>query len=419
MDVLNSQHAETADPEIGSAVPPRTQLLLLCVRVHAGTSPQEELLKFLVHNKMLPSRRRLSWQEVIPLALNHHLLPFLYKTLKDVQRASDEEIVPHSVIAKLRDMYMAAAAHNVCHVEALHDIQTYLLVNGIAAIPLKGALLADMAFDSTSMRQFEDIDLVIERRSLLSAIALLKDEGYTVERPPPATHPAAYAATYQDWMLTDREHGLCLDIKPSVISRAIASNRCTASLVQSACAYPIDGNRTIVAPTPEAMLLIVCMHGVHETWAKLSQVADVAGMIRSTGISPKTLIALARDWRQVRALCVGLELSRLLIGVVLPDEATELIRTDAVARRLANDSAKELCSASHVLKTPSRVKWRMERQSRDSLRDAIRCGWRQFFTPTSLDLEWVRLPQALFPLYPLVRLARLTVGSMRHPGPHA
>jgi len=405
MDALNNQ--------------PELQLLLLCMRVCTGTTPLEDLTAFLAGSGDSRSKTHVGWHKVVPLALNHHVFPFLYKALKQARRALPENTAMLSFVSGLRDTYMAVAAQNVRNTEALLLLQQFLADNHVVAIPIKGAVLAEMAFDSISMRQFNDIDLVIEKTKLLRAIALLKDKGYTVERPPPSTHPAAYAATYQDWILTDRSQGMCLDIKPAVVSRTIADNRCIRSLLHAACPCPIDSTRTILAPTPEAMLLIVCMHGVHETWAKLSQVADVAGMIRSAGISPKKLIALARDWHQVRALCVGLELARLLIGVSLPDEVTALIRTDAVARRLANDSAKELCSASHVFETPSRVKWRMERQSRDSLCDAIRCGLRQFLTPTSLDLEWVRLPQALFPLYPLVRLARLAAGSLHHPGAHS
>jgi hypothetical protein len=110
---------------------------------------------------------------------------------------------------------------------------------------------------------------------------------------------------------------------------------------------------------------------------------------------------------------MGLGLCSELIGIILPKEIQQRINKATSIKQLVHETIAELLAAKHNFKPESKVKWRMERKTRDSFIDKIRCGLRQALTPTTLDIEWIRMPQRLFFIYPLIRLARLTISTTR------
>ena len=162
-----------------------------------------------------------------------------------------------------------------------------------------------------------------------------------------------------------------------------------------------------LAPTPEAMLLVVCMHGAHEEWTKLSQVADATGLVQTPGLDWELVLRTARRWKQTRALLIGLDVCRQLVGVELPSEVSASITRDGAARRLADTVVHEFLSPRHNATTHTRAKWRFERQSRDNVVDRIQCLIRQALTPSVVELNLVRLPPWLWWFYLLLRPCRL------------
>ncbi len=386
---------------------PETQLLLLCCRIYTNTISTEELTTFI-------STHKIQWHTIIPLALNHHLLPIAYQSLKKVARESQTDLIPSDIINELRYLYMRIVAQNVRLTESLHQISTILEKVKIPVLSIKGPVLASQAFGSISLRLFSDLDLIIPSKDILQAIDVLEADGFQMERPSTQTNRNAYLKTQQDWLLASDDKKIILDIKPSLISHTISSPALTKKLFLISKTVSGTDIRNLPAPNTEIMLLLVCMHGTHETWTKLSQVMDVCGLVQAGKIDWSMLFKTAQQWGQSRSLLMGLSICSELIGIVLPQEIRKKIDKDTKIQKLAQETITELLSAAHKFKPHSKDKWDMERKTRDSFIAKIRCGLRQILTPTSLDIEWAKLPHSLFFMYPLIRLARLAVSTTRY-----
>lgn len=376
---------------------PETHLLLLCCRHHAKTISTEQLSTFISTNKI-------KWHTLIPLSLNHHLLPIAYKSLKKTD-------IPNDIMRNLRQIYMQIVAQNVQLTESLHKITNKLIKANIPTLSIKGPVLASQAFGSISLRLFSDLDLIVPQKHFLQAIDLLTKNEFQVKCPSPKIDRKLYLKTQQEWILVDANHKIIIDIKPTLISHTISPLSLTKKLFDISNTVTNPEIRNITAPNAEIMLLIVCMHGVHAKWAKLSQVIDTCGLIQSNDIDWESLLETAKKWGQTRSLLMGLALCSELIKIDLPKEIRQKLEKEPKIQTLVQETITELLSPKHNFDPGPKEKWKLERQTRDSFTDKIAAGLRQTTTLSPKDIEWIPLPKPLFFLYPIVRLARLTLST--------
>jgi hypothetical protein len=90
----------------------------------------------------------------------------------------------------------------------------------------------------------------------------------------------------------------------------------------------------------------------------------------------------------------------------LPDAAEEMIASDPAAPVLGQEFAARLRRAA-TYDFESAEYFRLILKLRERSGDRWRYLWRLFWTPGEGDLAALRLPEALFPLYRVVRMARL------------
>jgi hypothetical protein len=96
-----------------------------------------------------------------------------------------------------------------------------------------------------------------------------------------------------------------------------------------------------------------------------------------------------------------------LLHAQLPGPAEEMIATDPQVPALGREFAERLTrGASYDFE--STEYFRLILKLRERRGDRWRYLWRLFWTPGVGDIAAVRLPEALFPLYRIVRMGRLT-----------
>lgn len=391
---------------------PEMELLCRCAApsgtARTGTEPPD----FRDPEMRLPDRlREIDWPKFMELATNHHVLPLVYRTLKS------EPFLPAAVHASLRAAHLSIAAYNVRAMGLLHRLQHLMESLGVQLIPIKGPALALLAHGDVALRQFEDLDLIVRREDLLRAVEGLERDGYGLRELAASTNRARYLATLQNWSM-EKPGSPPLDLKPVLISHALAGPASAAFMASACRRLPIDGRRVLWAPGPEAMLLAVCLDGANEMWFKLSSVADVGALLAAHA---------DRDWHgflgeaarmgQRRSLLVGAGLAEELLGCELPPAFRECDRRDPVARRLARQAAERLRALAPRHSCVARQTG-FALQTRERLRDRLRFLVRLLFVPGAFEFAALPLPGALFPLYSLGRPLRLAWDVLVRKGRH-
>ncbi len=344
----------------------------------------------------------IAWTRLLELATNHHVIPLVHRSLKAAVRRR-AGIVPPEYVEYLHRTTLTIAAHNLRASVALERLQQGLAAEGIRLIPVKGPALAVLAHGKTSLRQFEDLDLLVCREDLLRAVAFLEREGYALRELPPGIDRKRYLSTLQDWAL-HKPGAPPLDLKPVLISHTLSGPE-TTRYMQGACrGLDLGDGRMLEAPGPEAMLLAVCLDGANEMWMKLSAVADTGHLISAFPDADwGGLLRDAARFGHRRSVLVGAQVAEILLGPFLPAAFREA--ADAASWRLAEQAAARLVHQAPRHTAIARQMWFAWR-TRDRWRDRARLAARLLFVPG--PYEWNAMPSPfLLPLHAFVRPLRL------------
>ena len=158
----------------------------------------------------------------------------------------------------------------------------------------------------------------------------------------------------------------------------------------------------------EDNLLVLCLHAAKHLWMRLIWLTDIAQTLRSEApaIDPTQVLAPARTLGIVRILGVTFWLIRNLLREEIPAWAEKTIASDPTVPALGQAFAERLATSA-TYDFESTEYFRLILKLRERPADRARYLWRLLSTPGQGDLDVIHLPEPLFPLYRVVRLARL------------
>jgi hypothetical protein len=165
--------------------------------------------------------------------------------------------------------------------------------------------------------------------------------------------------------------------------------------------------RTVLAFTPEDLLVYLCEHGAEHSWIRLEWLVAVAELVRSGQVG---------DWERVTRWARELGTTRRVRAALLL--ANELCGVDVSAASVGHDRSAHAANeivVGRLLADPFRsLETPAERFRYLFLTDPtpvarLRRCWTTALTPSAADVEALPLPKALFPLYGAVRPIRLAV----------
>ncbi len=123
--------------------------------------------------------RPADWPEFAELVAYHEVAPLIWASLRDYPSHLPPELALH-----WKERYYLTAVLNDARLSELHAICRDLARHAIRPIVLKGMALAPTVYASIALRAMGDTDLLVRRRDLAVAWAVLSARGYLV---PPAS----------------------------------------------------------------------------------------------------------------------------------------------------------------------------------------------------------------------------------------
>ncbi len=173
------------------------------------------------------------------------------------------------------------------------------------------------------------------------------------------------------------------------------------------------GNRSVVALSPEDLLLSLGVHAAKHAWIRLCWLRDVAGVVQSTALNWACVWQEARRLGIERILTINLRLANMLLGAGASQSEQQRDHPEIIA--ISDRIAAEMPSAEEY-STESLEYFRLMLRLRERRSDRVRFALRLLFTPSVGEWSVVRLPGPLFPLYRLIRLFRVAARFLRMGG---
>jgi hypothetical protein len=340
------------------------------------------------------------WQEFMRLAEHHGIIPLAARNLMEHARG-----LPEGIDATLRSSYELNLKRGLWFAAELGRIVRNFDLQGLPVMPFKGPVLAQSVYGDPGLRSFSDLDLMISSADFERAKHTLAEIGY---RPAKQLRPAVA----RFWLRNGYEQSFdgaagknLVELQWALLPHFYAVDLNVEDLL-ARCGYSGVGGCQMRSLSPEDSVIVLSLHAAKHLWGRLIWLVDIAETLRIKTIDYESVLLLAQDIGVSRILGVTFWLVKNLLQADLPEAAEKMIAADSSVPVLGQEFAARM-ARSATYDFASTQYFRLILKLRERRSDRLRYLWRLLCTPGESDIAVLRLPEALFPLYRVVRMARL------------
>jgi hypothetical protein len=382
------------NPALRSSNCPEKQLLALCARTRQTGEQRQEVLNIL--------SGRVDWDYLISESLESSVTPLLQRQLLSLA----PESVPIVFQEKLKSIGRSIALRGMFLTAELLRVLDAFKQKGIRAIPYKGPVLAAQAYGDFTLREFEDLDIIVPQLDLPAAHAIVVSFGYKPKYDWILAPDAAAALVPGEYNYRDIPRSAMIELHTERTLRHFPRVPDVVSFLPALVPVKL-AEREVPTFAPEELLTLLCIHGSKDFWERLSWIADVSELVqRYTAFDWDRAMQFAESQRALRMVHLGLALAIAIFDTPLLSEIEAQVTCDRIASEIASGIAHRLLSRPfHTLN--GRERFRFRRNMQEGVFEGWRYATRLAIVPAEEDWEMVRLPPALAPLYVVLRPIRL------------
>jgi hypothetical protein len=364
-----------------------------------ATSLADPLESDLVRMRAL-LERKVDWEAVLRLADDHGTSSLVHHSLSRL-----DDMVPSSAMAALRERHERNIRKSLVLAREMIRILDCLDALGIKAIPYKGLALSEVYYGDMALRQSGDIDLFVRRSDVTRIKKAVCPLGYTTRVPVPEEAEEDYFESGYECAFDSPAGKNLLELQWALQPRFYAVDYDMEGLFERAVTVTVAG-RPVKTPSPEDLLLVLSVHAAKHVWGRLIWLCDVAQIVKRDKLNWVWVLSRAQELGIERILHITLLLMNRLLAAPIP----AAIEIAVLGDRAAHDFAAEIAPnvSNGVPYGEQQISYfRLMMRLRERRLDRMRFLARLTFTPGPSEWNAVRLPAILFPLYRVVRLARL------------
>jgi hypothetical protein len=345
------------------------------------------------------SEGRIDWTVLLHHATRHRVTPLLYHSLQRTVPA----LVPSNILHELEIQYGAVVRRNLLIVAELNRVIEVLTAAGITPIAFKGATMAILAYHNICLRQFGDLDILVEPACYWLAREALLAEGYRINA---------------DWgwecSLVDDMRGICVDIHRAITPDQIPLNLDFQRLL-TRLEPVVIATRKIDSLGAEDMLVILAIQltkdGLGEGPLRLSKICDIAELLRRRpDINWNRVFEDADRLGCRRMVLLGLRVTQELLDASLPHSVEVTVRDEPHLKTLSEYIYHSLFYEQDENRNSPLSRASFHFRVRERWRDSLFPYYREFLlriTPNRKDRAVLPLPPSLGLLYYFIRPLRL------------
>lgn len=348
----------------------------------------------------------LDWTALLNLAEQHGLIPVLYERVADL---GDQ--VPPEPLHQFKCAFEQNARQTLWLTKLLFTVNDLFKEKGVVAMPYKGPALAALLYGNVTGREYSDIDILIRPADVSRAKAALLNAGFKPALQLRPREEKAYLATGYEYTFHGPKDPNLIEIQWRVLPRFYAIDFDLAGFIRRSRSIPIEG-QVIETLSNEDLLLVLCAHAAKHAWSKLSWIRDIADLERSTNLDWDKVAKQASELGLRRILAATFVIANTMLGTTTPVSIQRWIDEDCEAKRIG----QQLCRTLRRGEEPeleSLAYFRLMAQVRERWRDRLRFWVRLAITPSWSEWSCIRLPERMFPLYRMVRIARVARRLLR------
>jgi|LakMenEpi03Aug12_release.lakeMendotaPanAssembly.Ray.scaffolds.fasta_scaffold117893_2 hypothetical protein len=287
-----------------------------------------------------------NWSLFITAVKYHRTTPLAYKHLKEVIAEPSDNL--KRVNDELRHLFIDHARRAADLTDELVSLLDIFDSHQIIVIPFKGPLIAERFYGDIALREYCDIDLLIDPKDAVKVVQILRSHGYS---------PCEWRNTKLDEnffaseLLTKLSDGytfqsdskqIYVDLHWKIMPQKFFCIE-PREVLRITDSWQFQG-RSIESFNVETLLAILCAHGTKHGWQQLGWATDIAEIVQSEKVDWKALLATSRRAGVEQMVLLGLYLTTFLPGSNLPTDISARISAAPKAVAVGDEIMHRFCT---------------------------------------------------------------------------
>jgi len=307
---------------------------LLCQLLNVGTG-RDDLIR--LAGNLTPQ----DWQDLLLAGSQNGVLQLLHHRFRDLKQ---ESTLPEPVRQSLHNAYLNATARNMVMLHHAGSILHELTHHDLDVIPLKGLYLAEAVYPAIGLRTFSDLDLLVRRKDLDTALQAMEDIGYRLTT---WYDPADPNEDIKHLPPLEKEGWPLVEMHWSILEEDAPFPVNIDGIWQRAVPARVSGVN-VLAMDLHDLVLHLAIHNTyqHRLKAGLRSLYDIAFIIHQQKdlIDWERLDARAAGWKMERVLWLTLRLVKDLLGAEVPESVLQQLEPQASAAEVLAKTRRQLLS---------------------------------------------------------------------------
>jgi len=281
----------------------------------------------------------LDWDYFVHAAHEHRLIGLIYQRL-----AGFQEFIPDQSWTQLRDRARSVSDFNLGLTGKLLKLLALLEAHNIPAVPYKGPVLAQLAYGDIKLRQFTDLDLLVNKEDFYRVKELLLANGCEPGWRLTRKQELAVLRHYYNYPFVSNEKRVLIEVHWEFTESFFSFAFDLAQMRNRLTAVEVLG-RSMRTLALEDTLLVLCAHGSKHLWKRIGWICDIAMLIRQQpNLDWKLVVERATRLGLLRILWLGLLLADKLMTVTLPTEIEARLQREPLLKTMADQILEDSLS---------------------------------------------------------------------------
>lgn len=376
------------------AYPLEIRILIHCARRNLEQLNRDSLEQLI--------RGPVDWELLFRLADEHGLAALLQEHLSEI----GEGIAPGDFVLRLREICRKCALRELLLCAEWVRIAGEFQQAGIPAVVHKGPMLAARAYGNVTLRQYNDLDIVISQRYVAEVLEQMPRLGYEAKFAGTRDGAGESQRIPGEYVFLNTANRALVEFHTERTLRYFPIVLDLEGMLRRATTVPLS-DKEIRVFSREDEILMLAVHGAKDFWARLIWIADIAELVKQPPqLAWAELLERANAMRIRRMVRLAILLANEILGLELPPEIRSIVGADHAAEKLANELAESLRKdASRFDGILRRSLYRMG--TVEGMWAGMRYWMRLSTAPTEEDWALMDAPQPLARSYAALRPLRL------------
>lgn len=365
------------------------KLLLLIARTEVDDETRKEISSTV--------KQDINWDYFLKKSSMHKLKPLIYVQFSK----TCPELVPKRVMDELKEYYYENTRKNLLLTGELIKILNQLDSENICAVTYKGPSLALVAYEDLTLREFVDVDLVVNRTDTKKVRKIMDKLAYELITLPDNFNEDLYFKTQTEHKFINPNSNTVFEFHNRVQGHFFYFPIDPAFLYEDLKHVKINNNH-VKTFTNENLLLLLCIHCARHNWSCIAWICDIHELIQKEEIEWAKVFENSEKLKVKRILSTTLLLSEYLLKTDLPSEVSNNLNDDVEAGKICKSVIGKIFNWDHESYTILE-RLSLDIRKRENIKLSLIDVLSSIFKPTYEDFRKLKLPVNLYYFYYIIR----------------